>query len=120
MKKRVIFTNEQLRHYLITDTCSDSSTSHDLMSEVQVLGQRRPSQQNKPVNVIPLSLHKTGHVTLSIHSLTGDRIATLIDGVLRSGEYQLPFGATGLQDGTYIYRLNANGTVLIRTILLKK
>jgi hypothetical protein len=83
------------------------------------LGQNYPNPFN-PVTTIPFSLPKSGRVTLSIYSVTGQRIAEILNDTLPAGYYQAVFSAGQLPSGMYFYRIEANGFSETKTMLLLK
>ncbi|GEM_PF-6833951 len=83
------------------------------------LGQNYPNPFN-PSTVIPYSVPKAGHVSLKVFNLLGREVATLVNEVLPAGSYKAPFFAGNLQSGMYIYRLETNGKVMSRKMLLTK
>ena len=57
--------------------------------------------------VIELRIAEATAVRLSIYNIRGQKVETLIDGILEAGEYNLQWNAGGLSSGTYLARLNA-------------
>lgn len=82
-----------------------------------VLHQNYPNPFN-PATMIVFSLPAATWVRIDIHSMTGERVAVLHEGVLDRGEHQIRFDGRHLASGVYVYRLSAGGTVLARTMLL--
>jgi subtilisin family serine protease len=52
----------------------------------------------------------TSWVRLAVYDLLGREIAVLVNGFQVPGNYELPFVASGLASGVYVYRLEALGT----------
>ena len=52
----------------------------------------------------------SGHVTISLHKLNGQRVSMLEDGAKCAGPQSLSFSVKGLSAGIYLIRLNAPGT----------
>ena len=73
-----------------------------------------------PVTTISFSLPETADANLSVFSLTGERVATLVNGMTERGEHQVSFNAEALSSGLYIYRLEALGQVQSGRMLLVK
>src|SRR6185436_13409858 len=63
-------------------------------------------------------LPKPSFVTLEVLDLTGKRLATLASGMEQIGLHTQLFNAENLSNGLYILRLNANGVVLTKQMLL--
>lgn len=83
------------------------------------LDQNYPNPFN-PTTTIAFTLDRTQHVRLSVYDVLGREVAVLVDGVQGAGAYRVPFDATGLVSGTYLYRLRAGSNTLSRTMLLVK
>lgn len=66
------------------------------------------------------ALPKRTKVTLKLYDLLGRQVATLVDDEMEPGEYQVPFEATGLPSGVYLYRIKAEGFVETRKLTLLK
>ena len=73
-----------------------------------------------PVATIEYAVPSDGHVTLVVFDLQGRQVATLIDEAHAAGRYTVPFDASSLASGTYVYRLEAQDNVLTNTIMLLK
>ncbi len=83
------------------------------------LGQNYPNPFN-PSTIIPYTVPKAGRVSLKVFDMMGREVATLVNDVLPAGSYKAPFFAGSLQSGMYIYRLETNGHVMSRKMLLAK
>ncbi|MCC5940050.1 MAG: glycoside hydrolase family 88 protein [Balneolaceae bacterium] len=81
------------------------------------LDQNYPNPFNNRT-VIYYSLEQSGETELSVYDLTGRRIQTLVNGQMPAGTYNIPFDASGLSSGVYIYKLRSNGTLLSRKMTL--
>jgi hypothetical protein len=70
------------------------------------------------------SLPEAGRARLTVHDITGRRVATLLDVDLKPGEYSLPWHRQDNQGrlvpaGIYVYRLEtASGTVRLKTVVM--
>ncbi|TVR18768.1 MAG: T9SS C-terminal target domain-containing protein [Balneolaceae bacterium] len=83
------------------------------------LNQNYPNPFNSGT-IINYRLPRSNFVTLEVFDLLGRRIATLADGFRDAGSYDVPFDASGLSSGVYIYRLITNNEVLSRKMVLIK
>ncbi len=83
------------------------------------LKQNYPNPFN-PVTTIEFHLKKTGKTTLTIYSVTGQKVATLIDGKLNSGVYKVKVDASRFASGVYFYELKSGDFKAIRKMLLVK
>lgn len=72
------------------------------------LGQNYPNPFN-PTTTIPFSLPESGYVSLKVFDLNGRQVATVLEGDLSAGQYQVSFDAGQLSSGIYLYRLDAPG-----------
>ncbi len=48
---------------------------------------------------------KAQHVTLSVYDLPGQEVRVLLDGAYPAARYRVPFDASGLASGAYLYVL---------------
>lgn len=83
------------------------------------LDQNHPNPFN-PSTVITYSLPKASQVRLSVHTLSGQQVALLADGVQAAGRHRVTFDAGTLASGIYIYRLIAEDFVAVRKFTLIK
>lgn len=83
------------------------------------LSQNYPNPFNPTTN-IQFNLNRTSDVTLEVFNITGQKVATLIQGVLNAGSHQHTFDASGLSSGIYIYRLQTSAKTLTRQMILIK
>ncbi|MFQ5706763.1 MAG: YCF48-related protein [bacterium] len=91
------------------------------------LEQNYPNPFN-PTTTIRFVIPKATKVTLKIYDILGREIATLVNERLNPGEYEVPWDASGIAGGVYIYQLQADnpstgsGQVFVetKTLLLLK
>ena len=87
------------------------------------LAQNYPNPFNPATTIsyaVPRVTHGPGMVELKVYDLLGREVATLVHQPQGPGEYTVPFHATGLASGVYVYRLAIDGTTAARTMLLMK
>jgi hypothetical protein len=77
-----------------------------LAPTVFALGGNYPNPFNG-ATAIPFSLPRYEHVTVTVHSLVGQRVATLIDTRLEPGNHVAMFHPEGLASGVYLVHMNA-------------
>lgn len=61
----------------------------------------------RPGTVIRYSLPQAEQINLSVYSISGQLVATLIEGQQDSGSYSIFFNGEGLPKGKYLYILRA-------------
>ena len=71
-----------------------------------------------PTTSIVFELTVAGLTSLSIHSILGDQVATIVHGNMEAGRHTVSFDATNLPTGVYICCLQANGVRAARKMLL--
>lgn len=83
------------------------------------LSQNYPNPFN-PSTTIQYSIPSSGHVTINIYNVLGERVATLVDQIKSAGKYEVTFNALNLPSGIYICRLSWNDRYTsIKMLLLK-
>ena len=83
------------------------------------LGQNYPNPFNPSTN-IKFNLKTTGIVKLAVYDITGREVAQLVNSSLTPGTYQYTFDGSGLSSGAYFYRLETDGFVETKKMLLVK
>jgi pectin methylesterase-like acyl-CoA thioesterase len=74
-----------------------------------------------PLTQIQFSVPKDGHATLKVYNLIGQEVATLFDGVAKSGQsIAKEFSGNKLASGVYFARLQFNGASRVQRMLLLK
>ena len=95
-----------------------SSESEELPAEV-MLSANYPNPFN-PETTIRYALPQAGQVRLVVYDLLGHEVAVLVDGLQSAGDHTVRFGAGDLPSGAYVYRLQAQGKTIVRTMILVK
>jgi Bacterial Ig domain/Secretion system C-terminal sorting domain/Carbohydrate binding module (family 35) len=83
------------------------------------LQQNYPNPFN-PVTIIEFALPKDGAVTLKVYDIIGREVKTLVNDQRTAGEYAVKLDASDLASGVYIYRLQANGFVSSKKMIVLK
>jgi hypothetical protein len=96
-----------------------SATETPPLPTVLSLAQNYPNPFN-PVTTIAFSLPVASPVTLEVYSLIGSRVATLVKSTLPAGTYTVPFSASSLSSGVYLYRLTAVGRTMVKKLVVLK
>lgn len=79
-----------------------------------------PNQPNpfNPLTEIAFRLSRDAHAVLRVYDTRGRLVTTLVDGVLAAGEHRVRFDGRGLASGMYLGRLEADGVVQTRKMML--
>ncbi|TNE73601.1 T9SS type A sorting domain-containing protein [bacterium] len=84
------------------------------------LEQNYPNPFN-PSTQLRFSLQNASPVTLEVYSIDGRLIQTLLKNkMLTAGSYEIPFQATGLASGVYVYRITSDGVIATQKMTLIK
>jgi len=83
------------------------------------LKQNYPNPFN-PSTKISFSIPASGIVSLRIYDITGKEIEKLLDQFINKGEYLVDFNAEGLSSGVYYYRIETNGNIDVKKMVLLK
>jgi len=83
------------------------------------LEQNYPNPFNPSTN-IKYSVPENGFVKLSVYNLVGEEVAVLVNDVMDAGFYEVTFNAANLASGTYFYKLESNGHVELKKMILLK
>lgn len=73
-----------------------------------------------PNTTIGYRLATTGHVSLDVYNLLGEKIVTLVDGVQTPGEHKAVFNGAEFASGVYFYRLKSGSFIQTESLLLLK
>ena len=83
------------------------------------LEQNYPNPFNPTTN-IRFDLTHADRVSLKVYNIVGQEAATLVDGTLMAGQYEVSFDGSDLASGVYFYRLtSAAQTETCKMVLLK-
>ncbi|HZY10228.1 MAG TPA: T9SS type A sorting domain-containing protein [Bacteroidota bacterium] len=88
----------------VLDNVTGITPEYSALPESYVLSQNYPNPFNPSTN-IKFSLPNTGFVTLKVYNILGQDVATLINGLMETGTYNVDFDASDLSSGIYMYRL---------------
>ncbi len=83
------------------------------------LEQNYPNPFN-PVTKISFDLPVSGLVSLKIYDILGKEVATLVNEIKNAGRYSIDFDGSSFASGTYFYRLESNGFVSTKKMMLIK
>lgn len=108
---------------LVDDSDADGNELAEIPTHFE-LGQNYPNPFN-PSTTISFSVPKTGEVTLSIYNLRGQLVRTLVSGVIQVGRHRVVWDGADERgaraaSGIYVYRMQADGFVASRKLVLMK
>jgi protocatechuate 3,4-dioxygenase beta subunit len=83
------------------------------------LQQNYPNPFN-PSTSISFTLPRQTKATLRVFNILGREIATIVSGTYPAGTHAVSWKADGIPSGIYLYRLEADGKVLTRRMMLTK
>ena len=83
------------------------------------LEQNYPNPFN-PSTTIRYALPHRSHVTLTVFSILGQQITTLVNGDIDAGYHTVQFDGSDLASGVYLYRMQAGSFVETRKLILMK
>jgi hypothetical protein len=81
------------------------------------LSQNFPNPFN-PSTTINYAIQQSGVVILKVYNVVGQEIQTLVNNYQAVGNYQVTLNAQNLSSGVYFYRLQSNGSTLMRKMIL--
>ncbi len=73
-----------------------------------------------PSTKIAFEIPVSGMVNITVYNMLGQKVATIVNQRMESGDHEIIFNATGLASGMYIYRLTAGSNVMVKKMLLLK
>ena len=110
----------------------DFDGSYTFSNEVEVnvnglmtfsLSQNYPNPLN-PSTKISYTTPKDGYASLKVYNSIGQEVAVLVNGVVQAGSHEVTFNpefsGTGLSSGVYFYRLESDGKVLVKKMMVLK
>ncbi|HEX2962881.1 MAG TPA: CHRD domain-containing protein [Ignavibacteriales bacterium] len=106
----------------IGKTFTPNPTSVKLVKETPEsfdLAQNYPNPFN-PTTTIRFSIPQAGPVSLNIFNMLGEKVATLVDGQLRAGRYEVSFDGSKVASGVYFYRISFQNSIVTRKMMLIK
>lgn len=83
------------------------------------LEQNFPNPFN-PVTNLEFVIPKWGFVSLRVYNMLGEEVAILVNADLNPGKYNYQFDGNAFSSGTYFYKLQAEGFIEIKKMLLLK
>ncbi|AKQ47557.1 peptidase S8 [Rufibacter radiotolerans] len=69
---------------------------------------------------ITYSLDKAGYVTVEVYNLQGGKVSTLVAEQKEAGTFSVPFKASNLPGGTYLYKISSAGKEITQKMVLSR
>jgi photosystem II stability/assembly factor-like uncharacterized protein len=105
-------------HFNSSTTSAPEPVASELPARIELL-QNYPNPFN-PVTTIEFSIPRRSTVVLKVFDLLGREVQTLISGQLEAGTFSLQWSGQQASSGIYFYRLQADGYVHTKRMLLVK
>jgi hypothetical protein len=129
-KSNYSYTDQNLNgvkfSYRLKQVDFDGSFSYSKVVEIDLnkvftytLNQNYPNPFN-PTTTINFSLAKAGNVKLTVYNLLGQEVKSLFNGVMEAGNHTVPFDASNLNSGVYLYKIESGSFVQVRKMTLMK
>ena len=83
------------------------------------LAQNYPNPFN-PTTQISYAVPNESYISLKVFNLIGQEVATLVSGIQGAGNYTVPFDASRLSSGVYLYRLQAGSSMEVKRMMYVK
>jgi hypothetical protein len=103
----------------LTVTYTTTSVVEEGIPSTFVLHQNYPNPFN-PSTTIRFELPSRAHTTLKVFNLIGQQVDQLVNGNLSAGFHSTEWRAEGMSSGVYVYRLEADGVVATRKLVLAR
>jgi hypothetical protein len=87
--------------------------------EQYILYPNFPNPFNANTQIV-YELPKAGQISLNVFNLLGEEVTNLVDGMQTAGRHTVEFDGSGLASGVYLYRLQAEGFVQAKKMVLIK
>jgi hypothetical protein len=104
---------------LLKDVVTDVEEDKLFQPEEYSLEQNYPNPFN-PVTRIRFGILRTGNIKLEVYNLIGQKVSTLVDGVVTSGYHTISFDASNLPSGVYIYKITTPEFTSSKKLVLLK
>ncbi|HKK45237.1 MAG TPA: lamin tail domain-containing protein [Balneolaceae bacterium] len=111
-------TDNNTRFSLSIQPKPKQTSSNDLPESVK-LNPNYPNPFN-PTTKVSYEVTVKSKVTLTIWNMIGQKVATLVDGVVDAGKHEETWNASQMPSGIYIARFQINGRVFTRKMTLIK
>jgi hypothetical protein len=100
----------------ISTSVSENNVSEAVPDQFELL-QNYPNPFN-PITTIEFRLSEASNVTVSIFTITGQQLVTLVSGKYDAGTHRVQWDASGVASGLYFYRVETNNMAQIKKMIL--
>ena len=100
-------------------TYTDVKDKEEAVPNAFVLEQNYPNPFN-PATTIRYSIARNANVKLTVYTILGAEVATLVDKAQVAGDYEVSFAAANLSSGVYFYQLKAADQTSTRKMIVMK
>jgi hypothetical protein len=107
------------RIYKLMGSATNVTRGEGSIPSVPQLLQNYPNPFN-PTTTIRYQLSAVSKANLKIYDVLGREVTTLINEIQSAGTHTITWAAATIPSGVYFYRLNANGIVQTRKMILQK
>ncbi len=111
-----IYLDDFTSYYTVTGVKDDNNSS---MPRAFNLRQNYPNPFN-PSTIISFEVPEASHVKITVYDILGNEVAALVNGVKQPGSYSVQFDAFNLSSGIYFYKMQANGYINSKKMLILK
>ncbi|MBZ0198852.1 MAG: T9SS type A sorting domain-containing protein [Ignavibacteriaceae bacterium] len=98
---------------------TDEVTADVTAPKIYSLEQNYPNPFN-PATKIKYAVPFDGFVNLTIYNALGEKVTTLVQQIIKAGNYEVDFNASSFASGIYFYRMEAGNFVSVKKMMLIK
>ena len=103
--------------WVLKEDTAVEKTDQNVSPIVFTLSQNYPIPFN-PSTTITFKLLNSGQTSLTIHNLSGQVVASLVDRNISAGTHKLIFDASNINSGVYFYQLKSNNFSQVKKMIL--
>ncbi|MDP3682592.1 MAG: T9SS type A sorting domain-containing protein [Ignavibacteria bacterium] len=104
---------------IATGTVGVESEEASTVPNTFFVKQNYPNPFNPSTNIV-FGIPKASQVSLKIFNMLGQEVATILSEYKDAGTYRIPFNASRLSSGVYLYRVEAGTFVEVKRMMLIK
>jgi hypothetical protein len=99
---------------VVIETMTSTQVNHASQTSVEVY-------PNPVTNLatVKLETDESARTIVEVFNLTGQKMATLFDGVTDQGSHSIPWNAEGLEQGVYILQVHSNNRITTHKVVLQ-